>query len=84
MRLPSIRIASSTALWITPFSGGMASSRTLARSRAVRAVSRSPNPRGQVTGQAQNGLIDPLTGFPAAHAVVWEHGEILDLGTLGG
>src|SRR5205085_2143654 len=32
------------------------------------------NPRGQVTGQAQNGLIDPLTGYPAAHAVVWEHG----------
>lgn len=37
-----------------------------------------------IYGQAQNGIIDPLTGFPEAHAVWWVNRKIIDLGTLGG
>jgi probable HAF family extracellular repeat protein len=39
---------------------------------------------GIVYGQAQNGITDPLTGFPEAHAVWWVNRKIIDLGTLGG
>lgn len=39
---------------------------------------------GQIVGQAQNGGTDPLTGWPEARAVLWERGQIVDLGTLGG
>jgi len=39
---------------------------------------------GQIVGQAQNGGTDPLTGWPEARAVLWEGGQIVDLGTLGG
>jgi probable HAF family extracellular repeat protein len=42
------------------------------------------NERGQIVGVSQNGLIDPLTGAPASSAVLWQNGEIVDLGTLGG
>ncbi len=44
----------------------------------------SINARGWVTGQSQNGLIDPNLGFPEFRAVLWKQGHILDLGTLGG
>ncbi len=37
-----------------------------------------------VVGLSQTGAIDPLTGFPVQHAVVWRNGEIADIGTLGG
>jgi len=47
-------------------------------------IAYSINKNGLITGQSQNGLIDPLTGFPEAHAVIWRNGEIADLGTLGG
>ena len=33
---------------------------------------------------SENGLIDPLNGFLAVHAVVWNEGQIIDLGALGG
>lgn len=39
---------------------------------------------GSIDGGADNGLIDPVSGLPAQHAVVWSHGQIADLGTLGG
>ena len=40
---------------------------------------------GRITGFSQNGLIDPLTGFPEVRAVVWtKDGQIVDLGTFGG
>jgi probable HAF family extracellular repeat protein len=40
---------------------------------------------GQVAGAAENGAADPLTGWPGeVRAVLWERGQVLDLGTLGG
>ena len=42
------------------------------------------NSQGAVVGGSENGLIDPLTGFPESVATLWKHGEIEDLGTLGG
>jgi probable HAF family extracellular repeat protein len=42
------------------------------------------NERGWIAEQSQNGAIDPLTGWPEAHAVLWRKGQITDLGTLGG
>jgi probable HAF family extracellular repeat protein len=41
------------------------------------------NARGWSAGQSQNGLIDPLTGFPVIRAVLWKDDQIVDLGTLG-
>jgi probable HAF family extracellular repeat protein len=42
------------------------------------------NSGGLIVGQSQNGSIDPLTGFPEARGVLWQKGQIIDLGTLGG
>jgi len=42
------------------------------------------NARGWITGQSQNGVIDPLLGVPETRAVLWTEDEIIDLGTLGG
>jgi len=42
------------------------------------------NNRGLIVGQSQNGLIDPLTGFPEANGVLWKQSQIVNLGTLGG
>jgi probable HAF family extracellular repeat protein len=40
---------------------------------------------GQVAGAAENGAMDPLTGWPGEiRAVLWERGQVRDLGTLGG
>ena len=41
------------------------------------------NDRGWIAGASYSGGIDPVTGFPARHAVLWKNGEIVDLGTLG-
>jgi probable HAF family extracellular repeat protein len=44
----------------------------------------SINDRGWATGQSQTGLIDPVSGFPQIHAVLWKGRKILDLDTLPG
>ena len=43
----------------------------------------SINARGWATGGSFTAGIDPLTGGPTEHAVLWKDGEISDLGTLG-
>jgi probable HAF family extracellular repeat protein len=42
------------------------------------------NEHGLIVGVADNGLIDPFTGAPEIHAVVWQDERIIDLGTFGG
>jgi probable HAF family extracellular repeat protein len=44
----------------------------------------SINDRGETVGISQNGTIDPLIGLPEQRAVLWRHGKIVDLGTIGG
>lgn len=39
---------------------------------------------GLILGGSENGQIDPITGIPENIAVVWRHGQITSLGTLGG
>src|SRR5206468_12734820 len=43
------------------------------------------NDNGLIAGLFENGLIDPLTGFPQFRAVLWDkNGNGINLGTLGG
>jgi probable HAF family extracellular repeat protein len=43
------------------------------------------NERGWIAGVSQNGVIDPLTGFPEGVGVLWkDDGEMVNLGTLDG
>jgi len=42
------------------------------------------NSQGWVAGFSENGITDPLTGFPETTGVLWKDGEIINLGTLGG
>jgi probable HAF family extracellular repeat protein len=42
------------------------------------------NDTGQIVGFSENGMIDPLIGFPEFRAVLWKNGGITDLGTLAG
>jgi hypothetical protein len=42
------------------------------------------NERGDVVGVSENGLLDPLNGLPEIDAVIWKHGHVIDLETLGG
>ena len=44
----------------------------------------SINARGWITGQSQTGSFDPTINGPGVHAVLWKHGDITDLGSLGG
>lgn len=42
------------------------------------------NARGWIAGTSENGVIDPLIGIPEDRAVLWQYGQIINLGTLGG
>jgi probable HAF family extracellular repeat protein len=42
------------------------------------------NDKGEIAGQSENGVIDPLLGLIEVRAVVWKDGKIIDLGTFGG
>ena len=42
------------------------------------------NELGLIVGLSENGSIDPLTGYPAYDAVVWNSGRMSNLGTFGG
>ena len=42
------------------------------------------NSHGAVFGVSENGLPDPVYGVRAFVATIWKHGEVEDLGTLGG
>ena len=42
------------------------------------------NQRGQIAGLSETEKMDPFSGNPEFHAVLWENDKILDLGTLGG
>jgi len=46
----------------------------------------SISPSGLIAGASENGVFDPLTGWPEAHAVLWQNNgrSITDLGTLEG
>ena len=47
-------------------------------------LANSINSGGAVAGWSNNGLIDPVSGLPAVVGTTWKHGQITDLGTLGG
>lgn len=42
------------------------------------------SPNGMISGESQNGFIDPLTGGWTLHGVLWKQGKMIDLGTLDG
>jgi probable HAF family extracellular repeat protein len=42
------------------------------------------NDHEQVVGQAQDGSVDPQTGWPETRGVLWQHGGITELPTFGG
>ena len=42
------------------------------------------NARGDIVGESENGVVDPLFGTNQFHAVLWDDGTIRDLGTFGG
>jgi probable HAF family extracellular repeat protein len=44
----------------------------------------SINARGEIEGVSENGVVDPILGLNEIRAVVWKHGQMIDLGTLGG
>jgi len=46
-------------------------------------IANAINARSWVTGASDTGDIDPVTGGPVVHSVLWNDHGVLDLGTLG-
>lgn len=42
------------------------------------------NEHSLIVGVSENGIVDPLTGFPEINGVIWKDGAITNLGTFGG
>src|SRR5215469_1627171 len=42
------------------------------------------NAQGDIAGFSENGQVDPATGFNQSRAILWKHGQLHDLGSLGG
>jgi probable HAF family extracellular repeat protein len=42
------------------------------------------NDRGEIVGTSENGLVDPLANVNQTRAVLWQDGQIMDLGSFGG
>jgi len=42
------------------------------------------NDKGEIAGQSENSVIDPLLGVIEERGVVWKDGKIINLGTFGG
>lgn len=42
------------------------------------------NEQGTIVGSSENGLVDPLTGFPDEAPVLWQDGQIIELESFGG
>lgn len=42
------------------------------------------NGNGLGVGASENGVSDPLTGLPAEQATLFQHGQVIPMGTLGG
>lgn len=42
------------------------------------------NAQGDIVGFSENGQVDPATGFKQSRAILWKHGQLHDLGGLGG
>jgi probable HAF family extracellular repeat protein len=47
-------------------------------------IATSVNARGEIVGQSENGIVDPLFGNKEIRAVLWKAGRIDNLGTFGG
>src|SRR5262252_971848 len=46
-------------------------------------IANAINARGWITGASDTGDIDPVTGGPVVHAVLWNDHGVFDLGTVG-
>ena len=51
---------------------------------AVNSYSQAINENGWVVGSSETGVFDPVVGIPEVNAVLWQNGQIANLGTLGG
>jgi probable HAF family extracellular repeat protein len=65
-------------------SGAITDMGALGSSAQNSSASSGVNARGDVGGQSDNGVIDPLLGYVEERAVFWQDGHLTDLGTLGG